>query len=307
MSDLFSEKGSVLVTGATGYIGSHLARRLLAEGFDVHIVTRPSSSLNLLLNEINDITVHQHNGSTEELIRILGEVKPQIVFHLASLFVVNHTVENLKHLIDSNILFSTQLVEAMLKVGVKYLINTGTSWQNFSNGDYDPVNLYAATKQAFEDVLRYYEVSSDLRSITLRLSDTYGPDDPRPKLVNLLKLAISTGEPLEMSPGYQKIDLIYIDDVVECFIVASKQIAKNNQNIKGVYWVKSVSPISIREFVNIFSRVSGKSPNVKWAAKPYRCREVMSPYSGSALPGWVQRVSLVDGLKECLNIKNKDL
>ena len=68
---------------------------------------------------------------------------------------------------SSNITFGTQLVEAMVANGCYQFVNTGTSWQHYENDEYNPVNLYAATKQAFEDILRYYVETSALRVITL--------------------------------------------------------------------------------------------------------------------------------------------
>ena len=68
----------------------------------------------------------------------------------------------------------------MKEVGVKILVNTGTSWQHYENKDYSPVNLYAATKQSFEAILQYYVEVASLKAITLKLFETYGLDDPRP-------------------------------------------------------------------------------------------------------------------------------
>src|SRR4051812_1833664 len=90
-------------------------------------------------------------GSTERIVARLKACKPDVVFHLASLFVSDHRVQDVQNLVESNLLFGTQLLEAMAQAGVKRIINTGTSWQCPH-----PFNLYAATKQAFESILGYY-------------------------------------------------------------------------------------------------------------------------------------------------------
>ena len=177
---------SALITGATGYIGSNLARKLLANGWLVNIIVRPKASYKLIDLDLGNVVVYEHDGSTANMVDIVRDAKPVVVFHLASLFLADHKTENIDDLIDSNIRFSMQLVEAMARNGVKYLINTGTSWQHYGNAVFSPVNLYAATKQAFETLLSYYVEVCNLKVITLVLFDTYGPNDPRQKLVQLL-------------------------------------------------------------------------------------------------------------------------
>jgi nucleoside-diphosphate-sugar epimerase len=215
---------TALVTGATGFIGSHLARRLVKDGWAVHAVVRSSSKRDLIHDIEHAIHFHIYDGTIDSMQGILAESRPDTIFHLASLFLSQHQPRDITALIQSNITFGTHLVEAAVVNGCFQFINTGTSWQHYENEDYNPVNLYAATKQAFEDILKYYVEAHGVKVITLKLFDTYGPDDPRPKLMNLLKRAAETGETLEMSPGEQLIDLVHVDDVVEAFCTAQELI-----------------------------------------------------------------------------------
>ena len=120
-----------LVTGATGFVGSHLVRRLIKEGWKTHIITRSSSSLTQIEDVADKIIVHQHDGTTSSMINIIKDAQPDVVFHLASLFLAQHTSEDVEKLVQSNLLFGTQLAEAMTLQGVTKLINTGTSWQHY--------------------------------------------------------------------------------------------------------------------------------------------------------------------------------
>ena len=169
----------ILVTGATGFIGSHLVQRLLRDKHQVHVLTRPGTDLDHLGGRQDRIVVHSHLGSTQNMIEIIKDARPDVVVHLASLFVGEHKSTDLEELINSNVLLSTQIVEAMSLNDVRQLINVGTSWQHYEDADYNPVNLYAATKQAFLSVVRFYVETSELKVISLELSDTYGPDDRR--------------------------------------------------------------------------------------------------------------------------------
>ncbi|MDX8386447.1 MAG: NAD-dependent epimerase/dehydratase family protein, partial [Gallionella sp.] len=218
------EKKIALVTGGTGFVGSNLIHRLVDIGWEVHSIVRPGSDLKVLDACIDKISLHTHDGSTEGLVNIMSAAKPEVVFHLASLFLSAHTAKDVAQLITSNVLFSSQLLEAMKESGATSLVNTGTSWQHYENKDYSPVNLYAATKQAFEAILEYYVETASLKAITLKLFDTYGPNDPRPKLFHLLEKTAQSQSILSMSPGEQLIDLVYIDDVIDAYLLAAGHV-----------------------------------------------------------------------------------
>jgi len=288
-----------LISGGSGFIGSHLAKRLIDLGNEVHIIIRPSSNIDLLKGYEDNIIFHEYDGTYYSLDNAIKNSKPEIVFHLASLFISQHNPADIEKLIFSNILFGTQLVEAMVQNGVRKLINTGTSWQHYNNSEYDPVNLYAATKQAMEDIIKYYCEADKLCAIHLKLFDTYGPNDPRPKLMNLLKRAIRSGEVLEMSGGEQLIDLVYVDDVVEAFYIASESLF-NTKTINCSYGISSHSPIKLKYLIKTVEDVIGRKIPIKWGGKPYKTREVMIPWNTfSCLEGWKPKTELKEGLKNC--------
>ncbi len=289
----------VLLTGATGFIGSQLTQRLIAERHQVAIVVRPESKLEILQAILPQIQVHVYDGSYASLVQALGLAQPELVIHLASLFLAQHNEEDVSRLIESNLKFPAQLLEAMSQLGIHHLINTGTSWQNYKNNEYKPVNLYAATKQAFESLLTYYVEAQGLKAVTLKLFDTYGPGDTRPKLLPLLKRAVNTGETLEMSPGEQMVDLVHVEDVMDCFIAAGVRLLKGEVSSTEVYAVCSGEHLSLKDLVGTLAQMTGKRLNVKWGVRQYRNREVMQPWtSGGTLPGWSPRISLASGLRE---------
>lgn len=287
-----------LVTGATGYIGSNLTRRLVSENWQVHIVVRTDSNLKILSPVLDQLFVHVHDGTTKNIIDIVTSASPEVIFHLASLFIVQHKSEDIEPLITSNILFSTQLAEAAVVNKVKKFINTSTSWQHFEQLDYLPVNLYASTKQAFEDILKYFADSFELKVLSLVLFDTYGPGDFRPKLVPLLINSLKSQQALEMSAGKQLIDIVYIDDVVEAFLKAFIYL-DHAEVLYSRYAVSSNSPISLLDFVSLFEKTLNIKLKINWGARPYRIREVMSTWKKyDLLPNWVPQVNLSEGLKK---------
>ena len=191
----------------------------------------------------------------------------------------------------------------MAKLGPLLLVNAGTSWQHFEGRDYSPVCLYAATKQAFQDLLAYYVEACGLRVVTLKLYDTYGPLDTRPKLLSLLRKAARTATKLQMSAGEQLVDLVYIDDIVEAFLVAGRRLLDGEVKSAEDYGISSGKLMPLREVVELYQRVTGYKVDVEWGARPYRPREVMMPWSGLPLPGWTPRISFEEGIRrtECLN------
>jgi len=287
----------ILVTGTTGFIGGHLVRRLLNDRHEIHALTRPETDQNPLESTI----VHTHLGSTQNMIEIMEAAKPDAVIHLASLFIGEHKSADVEALINSNVVLSTQLAEAMSVNEVRLLINVGTSWQHYADADYNPVNLYAATKQAFRSVLSFYLETSDLRVINLEVFDTFGPNDQREKLFNLLNRLRVTGETISMSPGNQFLDPIYIDDVCDAFLVALKRLQSGQVKRSETYSVRSDDPIQLKELVKIYEKVSNIKLNVEWGGRPYRAREVMHPWSGGVtLPGWSPKISVEEGVKKLL-------
>lgn len=286
-----------LITGGTGFVGSNLARRLVLDGWQVTIITVPNDKLDQIEDIINQVTLYVHDGSTDGMYTIVAKTEPDVVFHLASLFLSEHTSAEINRLIESNVLFGTQLLEAMSAVGASNIVNTGTSWQHYQNKKYSPVNLYAATKQAFEDILQYYVEARNIKAISLKLFDTYGPNDPRPKLFHLLEKIAREGSVLDMSPGDQQLDLVHVDDVVEAFVVAAERLIAAVVEGYEEYAVTSESPRSLRSVVQTVEAALGKKINIQWGGRPYRAREVMMLWnSGALLPGWAPKITLEFGV-----------
>lgn len=289
---------SALVTGASGFIGSHLVRRLVEEGWRVHLVTRGDPVRETKgCGDAPDLYLHTCESSGRDLYRTLRDVNPDVVFHLASFFRAQHQPDDIPPLVESNLEFGAHLLDAMASAGVRRLVNTGTSWQHADGDEYHPVCLYAATKQAFEAIAQFYVEAAALQVVTLKLTDTYGPHDRREKLFTLLRRAAEDGLSLSMSPGEQLLDLVYIDDVVEGYLVAARRLLAQGRP-QEQFLLSSGVLYRLRDVVRLYERVVGRSLDVHFGARPYRDREVMTPWqSGPRLPGWRSAVSLEDGIR----------
>ena len=287
----------VLISGATGFVGRHLVRHLARNGVAVGCIVRDGSDATTF-GEV--AAVLPHHGSTEELHEIVRRFAPQCVVHLASHFVAEHQPHDIAPLISANLLFATQLADASATAGVEQFVNTGTSWQHYEGAVYNPVCLYAATKQAFDDILRYYRERFGMRVVTLELSDTYGPGDRRKKLVPLLLERVKDRQTLSMSAGEQRISLVFISDVVEAFVRAFEIVGDLPPGEEARFGVGAAEQPTLRELVALFEREAGVRLDIRWGERPYRTREVMVPWQGPALPGWRPKIDLPAGIRRVL-------
>lgn len=287
----------IIVTGASGFIGSHLLKRLLDDNHQVHVIVRTSDDPQLLDKQVHSFVP---TGQIDDLIAYLNQQHFDGVIHLASLFLAQHKSSDIKELIESNLLFSTTILEAATVSKIPWFINTGTFWQHFESKAYSPVNLYAATKQAFEDIAQYYVETGAINFVTIKLSDTFGPNDIRPKIFNLWARASQGNEPLDMSPGEQIIDINYIDNVIDAYARMIQLLSKddNHQFSGHFYAVSSDQRMTLRELAKTFEQVTGHALQINWGKKPYRPREVMVPWDkGERIPGWKPQVSIEEGIK----------
>jgi len=292
-----TERSIALVSGATGFIGSNLVKALIARGQAVFVLAREGTDTTGA--ETVGAKVIRNTGGTLELVKALSALQPQTVFHLASYFTADHKPAEVDSLINSNLGFSTQLLEASVLAGCKKFVNAGTNWQHYDSQNYSPACLYAATKEAFEAILRYYSDASGLRVLTLKLFDSYGPNDSRRKLLALLSEALRTGQPLGMSPGEQKINFVHVDDIVRAFLHAEAMLEQMSLGSMRSFAVRSDEDFTLRELVSLLGEITGKTLAIRFGDRPYRAREVMTPWKGEVLPGWRPEISLENGLR-CL-------
>lgn len=282
---------NILVTGATGFVGKHLIGQLQKDN-NVHLLVRPES--NYMALGIKHVFIFKDN--IEELTTYLNKENIDGIIHLASLYVAEHKSEQIKDLVLSNIYLGTAILEASVKASVKWFLNTGTIWQNFNapneSDEYNPVNLYAATKQAFITMAKYYTETSNLRFCTLKLCDTYGPNDTRRKILSLFDELAKTGQTLDMSLGEQKLDLLHIDDVVNGFIILANMLNNDSIHLDNEYVLTSGNPMTLREIAALYEKNHHVKLSINWGGRPYRKREVMRPYQGKKLPNWKMTVPL---------------
>ena len=145
---------------------------------------------------------------------------------------------------------------------------------------------------------RAMRTATRFRVITLKLFDTYGPSDFRPKLVTLLNNAAMNNQPLSMSPGEQLIDLVHIDDVIHAYLIAANSLLANEVSSHERYVVSSGHPITLKKLIQLYMTATGRNIQINWGARPYRFREVMNTWrDGLLINGWQPTITLNEGFK----------
>ena len=282
---------TILVTGATGFIGRNLLKRLSEYGPSIIAVTHSNDSISLPVEKIC------YDGSYQSLFAPVAERKIDFVVHLATQFLTNHKPEQISALIDATVKFGTHLLELTRQKQIPYFINTSTYAEYYQHDGYNPQNLYAATKYSFEAILKYYEGVTKTRYITLELTDTYGPGDSRPKFINLVLDAIMKKEVFKMSLGEQEICYLYIDDAVNAFITCIGLMAENAISANDHFSVYADEVYKLKNLVALVAKYMNTHLETNAGFYPYRDREIMSfQPSFPKLPDWNSKITLKEGL-----------
>lgn len=287
----------ILITGVTGYIGSNLARRLLGD-CEVYGLARRPLNLEYLDGLQERIEFLFYDGSYESVSAALEASRPDLVYHLAAYYTGAHGPDATPALVASNITYGAYVLEAIVECGCPALVYASTMMAHYNGEAYRPLNLYAATKRAFSDVLAYYTDAGLLRAVTLVLSDTYGPGDRRPKILNLAKEAARSGEKLALSDGGQDYDVVYIDDVAAAFQQAGELLLCNQAWKNETFQVAAPEPLSLRQTVETMLQVNGLVLNAAWGQRPPAAREIRRAVRQyPPVPGWAPATPLKEGLR----------
>jgi nucleoside-diphosphate-sugar epimerase len=299
-----------LVTGATGFIGGALVRRLVAAGCETTLLVRPGGGNDGRLTDLAGRVAVRAAAATdmEGIAAIVAESQAQVVFHLGAHNISAHRPADIVPLIESNVTLSTGLCDAMVRSGCPTIVAMGSAWQHGDGAAYRPICLYAAAKQAMQDVFDFYARSSGLRCVALKLFHAYGPGDPRARLLTQLCRAAVRGGEVKMTEGRQIIDLTHVDDVVAALLTAAGPALPGPDDASAQsFSIASERPMMVRDLVALVERIADRPVRVLWGAYPYKPLEFFHPVSmGARLPGWAPRVSLEQGIANLIAAEYAD-
>tara|TARA_R110001592_G_scaffold363250_1_gene682477 strand:- start:10229 stop:11080 length:852 start_codon:yes stop_codon:yes gene_type:complete len=280
----------VFISGASGYLGSHLSKAL-SEKHQVVALLRASSSRQRLKGFPIDIINHDEDGELEKAFKTYA---PDVVINTAALY--GRKGESISSLVNANIDFPIQLLALASKYKSKAFIHTGTSLP-------DSVSPYALTKNTFVKLAEFNK-EGPIKFINVALEHFYGPKDDNSKFTSYVINACIAGENLALTEGLQQRDFIYIDDVVTAY----KTIISNIDKLElfETVPVGSGNAPTVRELVEMIHACSHSKSTLEFGAVAMRANELMYSCADTTKLeqlGWLPKYSLESGVNVTLTGK----
>ena len=299
-----------LITGTAGFIGFHLARRLLDEGHEVEGVDGFTPYYDVSLKHARHQVLKEQDGFRETILmledgealaRSAANFAPDIVVHLAAQAGVRYSIQNPRAYIDSNLIGTFNLLEVARDLGLRHLLIASTSSVYGDNPEVpfresdraaNPLSLYAATKGATELMSHAYSHLWRMPTTVFRFFTVYGPWG-RPDMA-LFKFvdAILDDRPIEVfNEGELQRDFTYIDDLIEAVrrLIDSPPVlgrpATNDTLSPTAPWrvvnIGRGEPVNLMEFIAATERVLGKKAKLKFL--PMQAGDVHRTFADSGL------------------------
>jgi nucleoside-diphosphate-sugar epimerase len=296
----------VLITGASGFVGSNLARRALQRGDQVSLGVPPGSDRWRLAEIESDATVLEADlRDARSVERMVGEARPELVMHLATHGAYSWQDDS-DRIFETTVLGTVNLLTACEAAGVRRLINAGSSseygYRDHPPGEDElpePNSDYAAAKAATTMWCGYFARERGLETITLRLYSIYGPwEEPRRLIPTLVRESLAGRLPPLVNPDVAR-DFVFVDDACSAFLL-SGDAAKVEPG--AVYNVASGRQTTIREIVEVARSTFGVETEPDWGSMPDRAWDTTSwvgnPAKIESELGWRAETDLADGLRQ---------
>jgi len=289
---------NVLVTGASGFIGTHLCQRLAAAGAEVHALSR-SAHLN---DASSSLTWWQGDVAEIDSVRMLfRKVQPATVYHLASHVMGAPDLQHVLPTFRANLQSSVNLLTAAAETGCGRLVMTGSLAEpEPSRGEMFPVAPYAAAKWASSGYARMFHALYGVPVVLARVFMVYGPaQKDLSKLIPYSILSLLQGRSPAISSGERLVDWIYVDDVVEAYLALADSPGIEGRTVE----IGSGKLISIREIVGRVAHLVGRGIEPTFGALPDRPMEpvrIAAVEQTREMIGWSPKTQLTQGLSRTI-------
>jgi len=280
----------ILLTGATGYLGSRLCKRLIEDGHHVVAVhLNHGEKISSLCNadESSVTRVYLDDATVDE---ILTANQVDGVIHTATLY--GRSSESLASMVLANEVFPVEILASCLKNNIKFFINTDTILaKNVSN--------YALSKSHVVDWMKMF--ADRIKMIDMKLDHFYGPKDKNTKFVAFVLEKLRQNEPsIDLTEGTQTRDFIYIDDVVSAYLTVVNNLSVIDLGNVSVFEVGTNVKTSIRYLVTKLKELTKSTTVLKFGAVPFRKHEMLDydvNTTALRLLGWSPKTFIDEGLQ----------
>ena len=267
----------IFITGATGFVGSWLVRRLTEDGEDVSILVR-NKKLNARLQSVSTkIKIYEGDLQSDSLEKIVDSIKPTIVFHLAANGALPSQSLTTVDAIDTNLKGVMRLINAVKKHDIKLFINTGSSSEygikNAPMLETDvlvPINDYGFSKAAATLYCQKVALTESLPIITLRLFSPYGYQDDPKRLVSFVINKALNNEPISLSSKTNVRDFIFIEDVISAYMQTLEMNIKPGEIVN----IGSGEQHRTYDIVKHIIALTNSKSNLLWGEMPVQSRQI---------------------------------
>lgn len=283
----------ILLTGGTGFLGSHLLKELVSNGYEVVLLKR-STSDSRRINNVSNYTSYDIDKTSLEY--IFQQENIDAVIHTACSY--GRKGESPVEIVEANLLFGLDLLSNCSTYNVGFFINTDTLLPK-------NLNTYSLSKSNFNDWLHQY--ADKFKIANLKLEHMYGPGDDENKFVSWLISQFENDVPeVKLTKAEQKRDFVYIEDVISAFMLVLKEY--NSISGYSEFEVGTGNSTILRSFIEdlkyLFEKENGVcQSNLKFGSIPYREEEVMSVNVDTIelkKIGWSPKFTTHQGLKKML-------
>lgn len=294
-------KLNILITGATGFLGSHLTKKMVDEGFQVIILKRSTSSTWKIKDSLSKIKIYDIDKLPIRKAFIENDIN--LVIHTACNYGKNG--ESIIEIVNTNILFGLEILELCLEFNVNSFINTDTFF-NTKTIKQKHLSTYSITKKHFVDWL--LDLSKDIKIANLKLHHMYGENDSINKFIPwIISELFNRVDEINLSKGEQKRDFIYVEDVVSAYLTTVKMMHTfGNFTELNVGTGKKLTLKSfVLNLMQEFEIQVGQSPTkINFGSQPYRDGEIMDVFNDNSKLlelGWKPKYIAQKGIKKLIS------
>jgi CDP-paratose synthetase len=285
---------NILMTGATGFLGSNLLKKLIHENYNIIVLKRSFSNTSRIRDSVHKIKCYNIDEINPEDIFI--ENKIDIILHCATNYGRREIAPS--SLIQANLTMPLQLLELGKKKRVSCFINTDTILDK-------RVSHYSLSKSQFREWLELY--ARELICINVALEHFYGPYDDDSKFVPyIINSILNKTKKIDLTQGKQKRDFIYIDDVVSAFVMLIKNIGKFKKGFLN-YEIGTGKSVEIQKLVRLVKKIAENNNTIlNFGALPYRENEIMNSRANITeicKLKWKPEFTLEEGLRRTISIE----
>jgi NAD dependent epimerase/dehydratase len=317
------QKRNILVTGAAGFIGSHLIERLVMEGCHVRALVHYNSTgkwgnIELLPKEVQK-SIEIFPGDVTDYQSVKKAVKDcDIVFHLASLIGIPYSYVAPESYVRTNILGTLNVIQACRDYGVEKVVHTSTS-ETYGTAIYTPIDEkhplqgqspYSASKIGADKIAESYHLSFDVPVATIRPFNAYGPRQSGRAIIPTIVSQILSGKrKIKLGLLTTVRDYTFIRDTVDGFI----KIAETNRSVGEVINVGFGKGISVKDLAETIIKIIGAKVEIicdEVRIRPEKSEVLVlicSNEKAKQITGWEPRYSLEEGLKETIKFIEDNL